>query len=68
MKAILDIKDSKASFVIELLNNFSFVKIQPITNEKALLLSEIREAVDTVNSIKKGKVQARPARELFNEI
>jgi hypothetical protein len=68
MKAVLDIKDSKASFVMELLGNFSFVKVKPITNEKALLLDEIREAVDTVNLIKKGKVQARPARELLNEI
>ena len=68
MKAVLDIKDSKASFVMELLNNFSFVKVRPITNEKALLLSEIREAVDAINLIKKGKVQARPAKELLNEI
>ena len=68
MKAVLDIKDSKASFVMELLSNFPFVKVQPITNEKALLLSEIKEAVDTINLIKKGKVQARPAKELLNEI
>ena len=68
MKAILDIKDSKASFVMELLNSLSFVKVQPITNEKALLLSEIKEAVNTINLIKKGKGQARPAKELLNEI
>jgi len=68
MKAVLDIKDTKALFVMELLSNFSFVKIQPITNEKALLLREIREAVDTVNLVKKGKIQARPARELLLEI
>ena len=68
MKAVLDIKDSRASFVMELLGNFSFVKVKPITNEKALLLSEIREAVDTVNLVKKGKIQARPAKELLLEI
>ena len=28
MKAILDIKDSKASFIMELLDNFSFVQVQ----------------------------------------
>jgi len=68
MKAVLEIKDSRASFLMELLDNFSFVKVKPITNEKALLLSEIREAVDTVNLVKKGKVRARPAEELLNEI
>ena len=68
MKAVLDIKDGKASFVMELLGNFSFVKVQPVTNRKALLLNEIREAVDNVNLVKKGKLQARPAKELIDEI
>jgi len=64
MKAVLDIRDSKAAFVRELLGNFSFVKVYPITNEKALLLSEIRKTVDNVNLVKKGKLQARPAKEI----
>jgi len=28
MKAVLDIRENKASFVMELLDNFSFVKVQ----------------------------------------
>ena len=68
MKAVLDIKDDKASFVMELLGNLSFVNVQPITNEKALLLQEIKEAVDNVNLVKNGKLQARPAKELLDEI
>ena len=39
-----------------------------ITNEKALLLNEIREAVNNVNLVKRGKLQARPAKELLDEI
>ena len=53
---------------MELLGNFSFVKVQPITGEKVLLLSEIKEAVDIVNLVKKGELQSRPAKELLNEI
>ena len=68
MKAVLDIRDGKEPFVMELLGNFPFVKVQPITGEKALLLSEIKEAVDIVNQAKKGELQARPAKELLNEI
>jgi len=68
MKAVLEIRDSKALFMMELLRSFSFVKVRPITNEKALLLSEIKEAVDIVNLVKKGKIQARPAKELLDEI
>jgi len=65
---VLDIKESKVSFFMELLNNFSFVKARTVTNEKALLLQEIKEAVDTVNLVKQGKLSARPAKELLNEI
>jgi hypothetical protein len=68
MKVLLDIEESKALFFLELLHNFSFVKVQPITNEKALLLQEIKEAVDTVNLVKEGKLSARPAKELLNEL
>ena len=53
---------------MELLSNFSFVKVRPITNEKAMLLSEIREAVNNINLAKRGKFQARPAKELLDEI
>ena len=31
MKVLLDIKDSKASFFMELLKSFSFVKVKPLT-------------------------------------
>ena len=34
MKAVLDIKDSKAPFVMELLDNFSFVKVQSFTDDE----------------------------------
>jgi hypothetical protein len=68
MKVLLDVKESKALFFMELLNNFSFVEVQPITSEKALLLQEIKETVDTVNLIKKGKLSARPAKSLLNEL
>jgi len=68
MEMLLDIQENKVSFFMELLNNFSFVKAHPVTNEKALLLQEIKEAVDTVNLVKQGKLSARPAKELLNEI
>ena len=35
MKAVLDIKDSKASFIMELLENFSFVKVHAIKTVNA---------------------------------
>ena len=59
MRVLLDVRDSKALFFMELLRDFSFVKIHPITSEKTLLLQEIKETVDSVNLIKKGELSAR---------
>ena len=34
MKVLLDIKDSKVSFVMKLLNSLPFVKTEPLSSEK----------------------------------
>lgn len=68
MKVILDINDNKAAFVMELLSNLSFVKAKPITREKARLMEEVKEAVDNLNLVKKGKMKARPLNDLLNEL
>jgi hypothetical protein len=68
MIILLEIKDNKAPFVLELLNNFSFVKTKTITPSKALLIEEIKEAVENVNMSKKGKLKTKPLKQLLNEL
>ncbi len=68
MKVILDIKDSKAAFVMELLSSFSFVKARPLSDENAILVDEIKEAVEDLKLVRQGKLKARPARDLINEL
>ena len=68
MKVLLDIKDSKASFVMELLNSLNFVKVKPLSDEKAELMSDIKEAVEELNLIKQGKLKGIPAKDLLNEL
>lgn len=68
MKVILDIKDNKAAFVMELLNNLSFVTAKPLSNENAILIDEIKEAVEELKLVRQGKIKARPARDLINEL
>lgn len=68
MKVLLDIKDSKAGFVMELLGSLSFVKAETITPAKAQLIREIQLAVRNVNLAKAGKLKPRPARELLDEL
>jgi hypothetical protein len=55
MKILLDIKDDKADFIMELLHNFKFVKALPLTPYKAKVLEGLKEAVEEVNQIKAGK-------------
>ena len=68
MKVLLEIKDSKAPFFMEVLKNFTFVKAKPINEEQEQLIAEIKEAVENVKLVRKGKLKARPARELLNEL
>lgn len=68
MKVLLDIKDSKAGFFMELLKNFPFVKAKTLTPSKAQILEELKEAVENMTLVKQGKLKARPAKELLNEL
>ena len=68
MKVILDIKDSKAAFVMELLSGLSFVKARPLSDENAVLVDEIKEAVEVLKLVRQGKLKARPARDLISAL
>lgn len=68
MKVLLDIKDDKAAFIMELLQNFKFVKAKPLTPYKAEVLEGLSEAVEEVNQIKAGKKKAQPLGEFLNEL
>jgi hypothetical protein len=68
MKVLLEVKDNKADFLMELLNSFSFVKTNPLSTHKAQVLGELKEAVDNMNLVKEGKLKPKPARVLFEEL
>ena len=68
MKASLDIKDNKATHLLEVLKGLSYVKAKTISNEKALLMEEIKEAVEELKLIRKGKLKGIPAKQLLDEL
>jgi hypothetical protein len=68
MKVLLDIKDSKAKHLLEVLKGLSYVKAKTISNEKAFLMEEFKEAVENLALVRKGKLKARPAKDLLNEL
>ena len=68
MKILLDVKDAKAAFIMELLNSFTYVKAKTISPQKAKLISEIREAVENLNLVEQGKMKPQSLSELLDEL
>lgn len=68
MKVLLDIKDGKATHLLEVLKGLSYVKAKTISEEKALLMEEIKEAVEELKLVREGKLKGIPAKLLLDEL
>ena len=68
MKVLLEIKDDKASALLEVLKDLPFVKITILITEKDILIQEIKEAVSNLKLVRTGKLKARDARQLLSEL
>lgn len=69
MKIVIDIKDNKADFVLELLQNFSFVKIiETISASKAQFIKEFKASVEEVKLAEQGKIKLKSAEQLLAEL
>lgn len=68
MKILLDIKEDKVAFVMEVLKNFKFVKAEPLSPYKSEVFTSIRQGVKEMNLITSGRLKARDAEEFLNEL
>jgi hypothetical protein len=68
MRLLLDIEEDKASFILELLKNFTFVKTEKLSPQNIDFINDLKEAVEEVKSIKKGKSTGRPVADLIHEL
>jgi len=66
MKAMIDIPEKKAASTLDVLRSISYLKVIPLTDEKYLLMQEIKESVKEMNEIKRKKKTARNAREFLS--
>jgi hypothetical protein len=66
MKIMLEIPDNKASFFLEVLKSFSFVKTINIIDNKAKLTENIKESIEELKLIRQGKLKGIPAKDLIN--
>jgi hypothetical protein len=68
MKFVLEVKENKAAALMTILNDLPYVKTKPLTPYKAKVLEGLKEAVDELNLVLSGKMEARNADELLNEL
>jgi len=68
MKILLDIPDNKALSLLEVLQRISYVKAKQLTDTKALLMEEMREAFEKMKLIRAGRKKARNAEDFLNEL
>ena len=66
MKILLDVPENKAQSLMDVLCSIPYVKAKPITDSKAELMEEIKEAVDEMKLIRAGKKEARNAEDFLN--
>jgi hypothetical protein len=68
MKVLLEVKDNKADFVLELIESLTFVKAEVISTSKARFLKDFKKAIDDVGLAKEGKIKLKTAEELLDEL
>jgi hypothetical protein len=59
---------SEAPSLMRVLRSLPYVKAQTISDERTLLVDEIQEAVENLKLVRAGKLKARPAKDLLNEL
>lgn len=68
MKVLPDNPDNKTAILMDVFKSISYLKAKPLTDGKALLLAEIKEAVKEMKLIRAGKKKARNAEDFLNEL
>ncbi|ANQ48683.1 hypothetical protein MY04_1306 [Flammeovirga sp. MY04] len=64
---VLNIKEGKFKFFMELIQNLDFVQIQE-SGDQNEVKTDIKEAIKELNLIKEGKIEAKDADDLINEL
>jgi hypothetical protein len=68
MKIVLQVKDSKAGFILDMLKKYPYVKAKTVLTAKNKLHKDIEEAVDELKLVLEGKKEAKNADDFLNEL
>ncbi len=67
-QVIISVEDNKYPFLIEVLKQFDFVKIEKENRAKTNLLKQIAEGMQMAELAAKGAIATRPAKSFLNEL
>jgi hypothetical protein len=69
MKVLVDIRnEAKVPFVMEFLGSQSYIKTQPMTDNAAKLMQDLKEAMNEVKLHRQGKIKLKTAEQLLHEL
>jgi hypothetical protein len=70
-QVVLDIKENRIGFFLELIKNFDFVQINSTDSyepSKEEIEENIKQGLKELNLIEKGSLKTRSAKEFLNEV
>lgn len=70
MKVILDIKENRVSFFMELIKSLDYVQIlkEVKDKEKGKAIKDLTDAFNDIKLHEEGKIQLKSAKDLLNEL
>lgn len=70
MKVLLDVKENRAPFLMELLKSLNYVSVlnEVKLKRNSVFISEMKEAFDDVKLHEQGKKKLKTAKQLLNEL
>ena len=67
-QVILNIKESKFQFFMELVRSLDFVQIDDDGDGKEAILSNIKKGLEEVKLARQGKLKTTPAKDFLNDL
>lgn len=65
---ILNVKDNKLKFFLELINDFDFIQVESEGYSKEAILANVSQGLKDVKKLQDGNLKTRPAKELLDEL
>lgn len=67
-QVILNIKENKFQFFMELVKSLDFVQVDDEGDSKEAILSNIKKGLEEVKLARQGKLKTTPAKDFLNEL